>query len=266
MIKFTKPFLMNSLKFSEDEAKLIMKAKKQFPELMDNEGEGFCVDGRKLWGQLKEPQGEFSKWIKRKLLEKNYTENKDYIKVDNFVEVGNLQRPQTDYTLTLNCAKKVAMRENTTEGDLVCDYFILMEKAIRENINWNEVRFPQVDGYKRMCSIVNEEYKKTHDVEKTPIYVYSNNADMLNKALFGHVSKKMKKVLEVEQEDSLRDNLQSKANKALAELQELNGNLILNNMEYATRKTFIETTCKMKFADLKIQVNTVFNDDLNKVA
>ena len=263
MNKFTENFLKNNLSMNEEDARLVMEAQRKFPSIMLEDREGFCTNARTLWKELGQPHGEFNKWVERKLLTQNYKENKDFSKVDRFVEVGNLKRPQVDYILTLNCAKKIAMRENTASGDLVCDYFIKLEKAIKDGIEWENLRFPQKQGYKEMCKIIDANYLENHpDIEKTPNHVYSNEANMLNKSLFGYSAKKLKSILEVEQRDITRDSLQLECNRALLELQILDGSLILNNIDYKARKVMIENTCKSKFMDLRNRFNNIFAKDM----
>jgi phage anti-repressor protein len=265
MNKFTLKFLKNNLGMNEDDARLVMEAQRKFPSIMVEDREGFCVNARMQWKELGQPHGEFNKWVDRKLITQNYKKNKDFSKVDRFVEVGNLKRPQVDYNLTLNCAKKIAMRENTVNGDLVCDYFIKLEKAIKDGIEWEKLRFPQKQGYKEMCKIIDTNYLENHlGIEKTPNHVYSNEANMINKALLGYSAKKLKAILEVEQKDITRDNLQLECNKALLELQILNGSLILNNINYTARKVMIENTCKSRFVDLKNRFNKTFAKDMQK--
>ena len=74
-----------------------------------------------------------------------------------------------------------------------------------------------------------KKYIKNHDGKKASPFVYSNNADMLNLAMVQLKSKQIKEVINIGRYDSLRDNLVYEFNKALDELQVLNGNLILSN-------------------------------------
>ncbi len=71
--------------------------------------------------------------------------------------------PKKIITLTLNCAKKIAMRQNNKQGDLVCDYFILMEKALRNMGDWLLVTEPEKEGYKELCKQLKNQYQKTHE-------------------------------------------------------------------------------------------------------
>ena len=285
MNKFTKAFLVNSLNFNEDEAKIVMKAQRQFPSILAEEGQGFCLDGRLLHSELGVSKA-FSTWIKTNLENVDAEENENYTvsfkgnaqftqeEIENMSSQKRSSYGITEeYKLTLDIAKEICMvtglsshntgdklRENSK---LIRKYFILMEKAIKKGIKWEEVRHPEKKSYKKMCEALEKNYMETHDGKKAPNYIYSNNADMLNLALFGYKSKKMKSVLDVEYNNNLRDNLQIESNKALDELQTMNDNLIISSLDYQKRKMIIETTCQAKFIDLKVKVVTEFNKELS---
>lgn len=285
MNKFTKAFLTNSLGFNEDETKIVMKAQRQFPSILAEEGQGFCLDGRLLHSELGVSKA-FSTWIKTNLENVDAEEGKDFdVSFKGNVDLSqkkiktmSLQQRSRrgiteEYKLTLDIAKEICMvtglsshntgdklRENSK---LIRKYFILMEKAIKKGIKWEEVRHPEKKSYKKMCQNLEKNYMETHDGKKANFTLYSNNADMLNRALFGYSSKQMKVVREVEYNDSLRDNLQIEANEALSELQIMNSNLAISNLDYQKRKTIIETTCKAKFMDLRVKVVTEFNEELS---
>jgi len=263
MKKFTNAFLTNSLKFTKEETKLIMDAQRKFPSVLIDEGEGFIVDGETLCKEMK-IKDNFNTWLlgngRGKLVKYRCLEGENY-KIAK-MQIPNSDKPKNIITLTLNCAKKIAMRQNNDAGDLVCDYFILMEKAIKKGIDWGNIREPQKKSYKVMCSTLEKQYIKTHNGKKPDKFLYTNNADMLNIALFGYKSKKMKEVLEVEYEDSLRDNLKLESNKALDELQTLNTNLVISDLDYDNRKIIVENTCKVKFEELKMNISKEFAKDL----
>lgn len=285
MNKFTKAFLVNSLNFNEDEAKVVMKAQRQFPSILSEEGQGFCLDGRLLHSELGVSKA-FSTWIKTNLENVDAEENDDYTvsfkgnaqftqeEIENMSSQKRSSHGITEeYKLTLDIAKEICMvtglnSHNTGEklrknSKLIRKYFILMEKAIKKGIRWEEVRHPEKKSYKKMCEELEKNYVATHDGKKPNFTLYSNNADMLNRALFGYSSKQMKVVKEVEYNNSLRDNLQIETNKALDELQTMNTNLVISNLDYQKRKMIIETTCQAKFMDLKVKVVTEFNKELS---
>lgn len=48
------------------------------------------------------------------------------------------------------------MMENTDSGALCRQYFILMEKTVNRNIEWELIRYPLREGYKRMQDALNQ--------------------------------------------------------------------------------------------------------------
>ena len=225
MKKFTKKNLIEQLELTEEKAKIVMKAQKEFPELLETEGEGFVMDGEKLCRELG-VKDNFNTWLlgetrydkkgniksQGKLIKYKCKKNEDFISDwdspngEFSKEVIEKMTPQlrsankikNKIMLTLRCAKKIAMKQNTEQGDLVCDYFIILEEAIKKKIDWINVRNPQKESYKKMCEIIKKEYIETHDGEEPNFYIYTNNADMLNLSLFSKKSKPMKGILEVE--------------------------------------------------------------------
>ena len=112
--KFNKPkervFKRDELElygFGKNEVEVVQIYQKNFPELLQDV-DGFVIDARPLWVNLGEPQGEFNKWSKRKIIGKGFIENVDFSKIDKTVDVGNLKRPTTEYTLTVDTAKNIA--------------------------------------------------------------------------------------------------------------------------------------------------------------
>ena len=271
MKKFTKKDLINKLGMSEERAKLIMKAQNEFPELLTSEGEGFIIDGRFLFEKLRlnETKTKFVDWIKTNLENTGMEEEEDFIRFKTKNPNGG--RPSEEYTLTLECAKEIAMvtgatprmNKETKELSKLCrKYFIYLEEAIKDMDNWMIIREPEKQGHKEMCEIIDKQYQKTHEGEKPNFYIYTNNSDMLNLCLFGYKSKQMKSILDVEYSESLRDNLVSEANKCLYELQQLNSNLLLSNLDFKTRKLIIENTCKERYMDIRVKIISEFNEEI----
>lgn len=75
---------LERLNCSEEEVDLVLKYQKKLPILVGNNTlEKFSVDARLLWEQLDKPQGDFSHWVKRKIVDKIIKGTK----VKSFVEV-----------------------------------------------------------------------------------------------------------------------------------------------------------------------------------
>lgn len=89
--------------------------------------QGNLIDARELHGFL-EIKTIYNSWIARHLL-KQFEANKDfYPKMDKTPHKNG--RPQKDYYLTLDTAKKLAMMAKTPKGAEARDYFLECEKTI----------------------------------------------------------------------------------------------------------------------------------------
>lgn len=158
--KFTKRQLLDQYGFTVEEVLVIMEYQKKLPILVENDTiDGFCVNARDLWIQLNKPQGQFTNWTKRKLINKKtksglflFVKNKDYSTITQKCEIANTGgfKEHNEYYLTIDCAKSLSMMENTDNGALCRQYFILMEKAVKKNMKWEFIRYPLREGYKKL--------------------------------------------------------------------------------------------------------------------
>ena len=121
----SKKDITNAFELSSDDAKLIHKYRNQLPAIIDAEGEeGFCVDMRELHKQLK-VKTDFDKWSKRRL--NAFFDGEDF---STFLAESTGGRPRVEFSVTVDCAKQVAMMEGSETGMMVRKYFILCEKLI----------------------------------------------------------------------------------------------------------------------------------------
>lgn len=255
MKKFTKAFLTNVLDMDKEEVKVVMKYQRLFPELLKDE-EGFCVDSRKLWEQLDRPYTRYADWIKKKVMKVKWQENKDYTRYRKFSKGdvrGYGNKTTEEYYFTIDMAKHVCMMENTERGFLVRSYFILIEKALKGYQDHEKIRHPEKQGYKTMCHHLEQQYMKNHDGKEPNRFLYSNNANMINRALLGKSAKQIKESLDIA-DTQTRENLSVRTNRAIYELQMVNTSLVIADMDYQARKFIIEKTCQTKYSDLTTQV------------
>ena len=278
MKKFEKKVLMERLDFTEEEAKLIVKAQKTFPELLtiDKTENEFIISGRKLHEQLKVGR-DYTTWVKGRISKYSFVENVDFMVIWNDTKTGDVVEYNgnsnsmvklgyaSDYLFTLERGKELCMVENNENGTLCRQYFILMEKAVKKMSSWLLIRNPQKQGYKDMSKAVKYNYMQLHNGEEPNQFIYINNADMVNLALLGHKSKAMKELLEVEYDDALRDHHTLEVNKALYELQQLNENLLYSNVDFKTRKMIVETTVRTKYTGVRIRFTSEFAKELSLI-
>lgn len=94
-----------------------------------------------LHKQLKSGR-QFTDWIENRLTSYQLIEDVDYFTISRKYEIDGFTESKDilDYILTLDCAKQLAMVERTDIGALVRRYFIIIEKAFKNRINWNKNR------------------------------------------------------------------------------------------------------------------------------
>lgn len=259
--------LIEKLGRTKEEWKLVKKYQKKFYQLL-RETDGFAVDTRMLWNELNNPTGEFGKWIRRKVVNKKiredgnkkkeivlYEENKDYISDDKVVVRENGATRTTDYFLTVDCAKNICLMEETTSAQAVRDYFILMEKCIREYENWTVIREPQKKGNNVMKDTIQDTYISQNG-KKPDFRVYCNENDMLNVSLTEMKAKQLQNYLDMGDKNT-REHLTAKVNQALAQLQFINTSLISSGMSFNDRKKIIKDTVRINYADIRKEIDKI---------
>lgn len=86
------------------------------------------TSARSLWEFLEKPHSEFMKWFSR-YAEYGFTENEDYRAYRQISRHANgRDYEQTDYEITIDMAKELAMLQKTPKGKQARKYFIELEK------------------------------------------------------------------------------------------------------------------------------------------
>ena len=86
------------------------------------------VNARELHAFLESKQ-EFTNWIKNRIDEYGFVENQDYVIILSKSTGG---RPRTDYFVSLDMAKELAMVERNDKGKQARQYFITCEKQAKQ--------------------------------------------------------------------------------------------------------------------------------------
>lgn len=100
-------------------------------KVYQNERQEQIVNARELFIGLrgKNTQTKFTDWISEKINKYGFIENVDFISFSQKNEKGG--RPTTEYALTLDTGKEIAMVENNENGRKIRRYFIEVEKRAR---------------------------------------------------------------------------------------------------------------------------------------
>jgi phage anti-repressor protein len=270
--------LIEKLGLSQKETNLILAYQREFPELLQDDVEGFVIDGEKLCNQLGVKE-DFTKWLLAKTrldskgnikwqgkLEKyKCAENVDYVTewdspdarfskddIDNMApQQRSAYKIKTKISLTLECAKKIAMRQNNDKGDLVVDYFILMEKTLRNYESWIGTRKPEKSEWNNMA----EELKiwcsnRGYDMDLFGSF-RSREANMINKSILNLTASEIKNHIGY-RDNITRNHLEERVNSAILEMELLNTRLLIADMDFEERKRIIESNCKRKYSELYI--------------
>lgn len=250
---------LERLNCSEEEVDLVLKYQKKLPILVDNNTlEKFSVDARLLWEQLDKPQGDFSHWVKRKIVDKiikgtkvkSFVESIDFISFDKTVEAENTNITTKEYSLTIDCAKNVSMMENTESGSLCRTYFILIEDIVVRNKEWLAVRDPEKEEYKKMSAEVDAWCLRIwhHHASRSE---YAVETDMLNTIVTGKTSQQLKSEYGVASNDLIRDYLKKEHNEELLFLEQQNQVLLLMDMGFTERKNMLTKMHEVKFKNVE---------------
>lgn len=91
--------------------------------------ETHSVNGRDLHAAL-EVGADYPTWMKRRISGLGLEKGRDY-EVFLSSEENSVGRPRTEYSLTIDAAKHIALAERNDRGRLVREYFIAAEKKLR---------------------------------------------------------------------------------------------------------------------------------------
>lgn len=111
---------------------------------------------RDLWEFLDRPYTEFPKWFNH-YKEYGFTENVDFRVIERFVDDANVfggKRKLTDYEITVDMAKELAMLQKSEKGKIARQYFIELEKK------WNSPEALMARAL-RMADVKILEYQNT---------------------------------------------------------------------------------------------------------
>ena len=105
--------------------------------IYESETKERLINARELHEKL-ENKRQFANWIRQRIEQYGFIENKEFIRFNNFVKgdkKGFGNKTTIEYFLTIDMAKELCMVENNKIGKKLRLYFIEVEKRYREIIN-----------------------------------------------------------------------------------------------------------------------------------
>ena len=143
-MKLTKNNLIKKLGITDEEIISIVTEYKDKLPILTEEGEGFCVNARDLHRELGVGR-EFAKWIKERISKYELIEDVDFITIVknddarfSLEEIKSMSIQKrsslgitTEYYLSIDASKQLAMVQNNELGKLARKYFLSVEKSFK---------------------------------------------------------------------------------------------------------------------------------------
>ena len=282
--KFTKRQLLDQCGFTSDETQIILDYQKKLPILVEDNGnlEQFCVNASDLHSQLN-VKTRLSRWAENNIVS-IFEENKDYVIVFKDSENNTVAfedhcslSPQKlnaigvskVYMLTLDVSKEIAMFAGTALhanaelkelSRLARRYFILMEKAVKDNMEWELIRYPLRQGYKQMQKAL-DEYMMRMVQRNADDWDYRFEADAINVIATGFPAKEIRSYVGCK-DNITRDSLTATYNEYLLKLQEWNILFLGMNMNRYERYSKLKESFDIFFPNA---VSIKEDVDINKI-
>lgn len=254
--KFTRKEL-ERLNCTDEEVSLVMEYQKRLPILLDENNT--WVDLEILYKQLGVKK-DFTSWVKQTF---------DIINVDKneyelaYIFVGERKNVKKSiYSVKLSLAKEIAMMAGARGGHTSVElkenskiarrYFILMERIVKDNKEWLEIRDPEKEEYKKMSKAIDAWCFRIwhHNASRSEFAV---EADGINKIVTGKTSKELKSELKISTFDLLRDYLKKDHNEELLFLERQNQVLLAMDMGFTERMNMLAKMHEVTFKKTKME-------------
>ena len=129
----------------------------------------YVVNARELHGFL-ESGRQFANWIQERIEKYGFSDGADYTSFNKIVKRGTGGgTTRTEYLLTLDSAKEIAMVENNEKGRQVRRYFIACEERLKEIAKHT---YPKPRGF--------EYWQEKYDVAGLLVNIIQEHADVLS--------------------------------------------------------------------------------------
>ena len=274
-MKLTKNNLIKKLGESNSEViEVVTKYNKLLP-ILSEDGEGFCVSAKDLHKQLQVGR-DYTTWIKDRIKKYDFISNEDYIEywvkdgiIFDDTQMGDVKLDITnsnqmvrngyskEYKLTIDCAKQLCMVQNNNLGKMTRKYFIYVERLLKKAIEWDLIRKPERIRYKEMCEELKKYYIRNKGKEPE-WYVYSNEADALNKICLGAKAKDIREYIEACDKNT-REWLEAEYNTYLDELQKMDLMYLRMNFDKDKRYDLIKQGFKALYPNSSFIIANVEN-------
>ena len=190
------------------------------------------VNARDLWKALESKQ-DFSTWIKRRLQDVDAEENLDYILLHKKMEQVSGAKHLTEYILTMDIAKEMAMLERNEKGKMIRRYFIEAEKRYREL----KLIRARAKAERRLFTDILKEIIPESPNKK---WVYRNFTDLVYKHVTGYTAKQLRELYDKPKDFNVRELLTPQQLREVLKYEGIIQGLIQLGQDYAGVKAILD--------------------------
>lgn len=186
------------------------------------------VNARELWENLHVGR-DFSTWMKERIERYGFIEGTDFSPVQRKSTGG---RPATEYLLTMDMAKEIAMVENNEVGRMIRKYLIEVEKRYRELL----LERTKAKAERRTLTDIIKEL-----VPESPHkqWVYKHYTDMVYKTVTGYNAKELRVLNNLDEKANVRNYLTPEQLKAVIRYEKIIQGLLSLGMSYEEIKAVL---------------------------
>nr|DAG88294.1 MAG TPA: AntA/AntB antirepressor [Herelleviridae sp.] len=178
----------------------------------------------------------FAAWIQERIAQYGFVEHQDYEVFSKSGKNSKGGRPTSEYAISIDMAKELAMVERTEKGKQARQYFIACEKKLKEGgEDWKRLRHVAASSYKVMSQLLQE----TRELEgkSSKPHHFMNEAKLINASITG------------EFKGIDRDSLSIHELDLLGQIEIRNTILIARGFGYEERKKQLQAFAAAKLAN-----------------
>lgn len=179
------------------------------------------VNARELW-QVLNVGRDFTNWIKDRIEKYSFIEGVDFSPI---LAKSTGGRPSTEYILTLDTAKEIAMVENNEIGRTIRRYLIEIEKRYKELAF---VRAKAKTERRVLTDIIKELVPETPHKQ----WVYKHYTDLVYKIVTGYNAKELRALNGLDDKANVRSCLTEEQLKTVVRFERIIQGLLSLGMEY----------------------------------
>jgi len=191
-----------------------------------------AVSARELWAWLESKQ-DFSTWVKKRIEEVDAIENTDYYLLHKKMEQVSGAKYLTEYVVTLDIAKEMAMLERNDKGKVARRYFIEAEKRYREM----KLIRARAKAERRLFTDIIRDLLPESPNKK---WAYKSFTDLIYKHVTGYNAKQLRELYDKPTDYNVRDLLTPQQLKDVLKYESIIQGLLQLGQDYQGVKAILD--------------------------